>query len=448
MQNIKVDFTKTVGKMKPMHGLNNGPLTGNLRWDARHLFREAGIPITRLHDCEYPFGSGEYVDIPCIFKNFDADEDDPASYNFALTDLYLQAIAESGTKILYRLGVSIEHNPIKRYVYPPKDYLKWARICEHIIRHYNDGWANGMRLGIEYWEIWTEPNGCNPDDPVMWGGTMRDFAEFYDVAATYLKACFPALKIGGPAFSSPATPPVYAFFNALRDAGRHPPMDFFSWHGYVNTVEKAKKRANDAAAVLREYGYPDAESVYDEWNYVRDWNDMNQATEVINSEKGMAFNAAMMAAMQSEKCDMMNFYAANWQFAGIWNSLFERDPEINNRNGGLRVLRAKKPFYPFLAFNALYRLGNQCELCSDDERLYGAAASDGERGCIMLSSFADTDAPPEEKEVRFELKGLEGKSVTVRITDSDRTAQKLVSVAASAFEVVMPPYSMLLITVE
>lgn len=31
-------------------------------------------------------GSGEFVNIHCIFKNFDADVNDPASYNFAATD--------------------------------------------------------------------------------------------------------------------------------------------------------------------------------------------------------------------------------------------------------------------------------------------------------------------------------------------------------------------------
>ena len=36
-----------------------------------HKFVEAGFPYVRLHDIEYPFGAGNYVDIPCIFKNFD-----------------------------------------------------------------------------------------------------------------------------------------------------------------------------------------------------------------------------------------------------------------------------------------------------------------------------------------------------------------------------------------
>ena len=49
---------------------------------------------------------------------------------------------------------------------PPKDYAKWARICEHIITHYTEGWADGFNYKITYWEIWNEPENIQ-----MWQGT-------------------------------------------------------------------------------------------------------------------------------------------------------------------------------------------------------------------------------------------------------------------------------------
>ena len=70
---------------------------------------------------------------------------------------------KAGTKPFYRLGQSIEHQTKKYGIYPPKDFKKWAKICEHIIRHYNEGWANGYRMGIEYWEIWNEADLDQPD---------------------------------------------------------------------------------------------------------------------------------------------------------------------------------------------------------------------------------------------------------------------------------------------
>ena len=138
MANIQIDFSQTVGRMKPLHGVNSGPKTKVFTYNSTPYFLEAGLPFSRLHDVEYPYGSGEFVDIHCVFPDFDADETDPASYNFALTDLYIEAILAAGTKVIYRLGESIEHAPVKRHVHPPKDFAKWARIAEHIILHYTE----------------------------------------------------------------------------------------------------------------------------------------------------------------------------------------------------------------------------------------------------------------------------------------------------------------------
>ncbi|MBO5128466.1 MAG: hypothetical protein J6D10_12935, partial [Clostridia bacterium] len=99
MPNIRIDFSDTVGRMKPVHGVNSGPRTKVFTYNATPLFIEAGLPFSRLHDVEYPYGSGEFVDIHCIFPDFGADETEPASYNFALTDCYIDAIVKAGTKV-------------------------------------------------------------------------------------------------------------------------------------------------------------------------------------------------------------------------------------------------------------------------------------------------------------------------------------------------------------
>ncbi len=441
MAKISVDFTKTTGKIKPMHGFNNGALTNNLRTDARHLFKEAGIPITRLHDCEYPFGHGEYVDIPCIFKNFDADVNDPASYNFTLTDRYIMATLEAGTDVMYRLGISIEHQVPKIHIFPPKDYKKWAEICEHIIMHYNEGWADGYHMGITYWEIWTEPNHCIHSDMLMWGSTAEEFAHFYDVAATHLKAKFPNLKIGGPAFSNPDSQFVEDFFIELTKDGNHPPMDFFSWHGYICEIEEAERRAKVAEDVLNRYGYSDAESIYDEYNYVKDWNDMAGADAVIHTNKGAAFNAALMCSMQNAHCDMLNYYGN----IGHWNGLFEFKEGSTSRNGGSRPLVGGAPFYAFKFFNYLYVRGTQVELSSDDMRLYAIAATDGENSGVLVSSFAPIDEGLEDKVIHFTFKGVEGKTATVIVTDEFHNDKKLITFKSDEFIFNMPAYSIALI---
>lgn len=146
------------------------------------------------------FGGGCFVDIPNLFRDFDADPEDPAAYDFTFTDMLLEALVQSGAEPFFRLGVTIENQAcIKSYrIDPPKDTLKWAKICEGIIRHYTQGWANGYHYNIRYWEIWNEPDNYeNINTNQMWHGTKEQYFALYAVASRYLKEKFPHLKIGG-----------------------------------------------------------------------------------------------------------------------------------------------------------------------------------------------------------------------------------------------------------
>ena len=118
---IQVDNSKIVGKIKPMHAVGGGPRTGGafLGNNATDIFKEIGVPSCRLHDIEYPYGSNQYVDVHCIFPNFDADETDERKYNFKATDKYLLAIKESGAQVFYRRGESIDHYENKLQILPP-----------------------------------------------------------------------------------------------------------------------------------------------------------------------------------------------------------------------------------------------------------------------------------------------------------------------------------------
>ena len=188
---ITVNTDKRIGKIKPMHGGGQPPLLGS-RTDNFHYMTEAGIPYSRLHDVGGLFGGGRYVDIPNLFRNFDADENDPANYDFTFTDHLMAALADAKVEPYFRLGITIEnYADIKTYyTLPPADYDKWARICEHVIAHYTEGWADGFYYNITYWEIWNEPDNKHTADAVseMWNGTPEEFYRLYDVAAKHLKA--------------------------------------------------------------------------------------------------------------------------------------------------------------------------------------------------------------------------------------------------------------------
>ena len=250
---IKIDLSNTVKNMKPMHGGGQPPIRGAANFCDFHYMTEAGIPYSRLHDVAGCFGAGKYVDIPNIFRNFDADETNPDNYDFTYTDLLIKNIIEAKVEPYFRLGITIENSAeIKAYyTNPPADYNKWARICEHIIAHYTEGWANGFTYKIQYWEIWNEPE-CPGQQ--MWSGTAEQYYELYDVAAKYLKKRFPHLSIGGYAscgFSAVTTADVpipdvekgfvtffEGFFKYIKE--NNTPIDFFSLYQILLCVSIAK----------------------------------------------------------------------------------------------------------------------------------------------------------------------------------------------------------------
>ena len=80
---LALDINRYSGRIKPLHGVNNCPI----RFGEEKIpeFESAGIPFVRTHDSGGPYGRGTLIDIPNIFRDFDADPDDPASYDFAFT---------------------------------------------------------------------------------------------------------------------------------------------------------------------------------------------------------------------------------------------------------------------------------------------------------------------------------------------------------------------------
>ena len=399
MHTISVDFSQTTGAMKPMHAVNNGPVykfAADQRITNIDYFREAGIPYARTHDASFyaTYGGEHTVDVNMIFTDFDADPYDPASYDFCLTDEYLRVIEFAGVKTFYRLGSKIEHWPKKYNTLPPKDFKKWAIVCEHIIRHYTEGWADGFTMDIEYWEIWNEPD-LDSDDSThkrCWGGTKAEFFELYDVAATHLKACFPHLKIGGPAIAGNLEW-AEDFLAQLKA-----PLDFFSWHIYAQEPSSIIDRTRKVRALLEKYGFTNTESILNEWNYVRDWNG-DAWVYSLKAEKGLkgaAFTAATMCVEQYEALDLLMYYDA--RPCGM-NGLFSTD----------YVCECLKGYYPFKMFNKLYQIGTAAKVETDAE-LYAAAAVSDDRAAILFSHYSENDET-ETKTVKLDCRGFFGEGV-------------------------------------
>ena len=392
MSRIYIDFEKITGKIKPVNGVGQPPFFG-VDFSMCDYLKEAGIPYSRLHDVGGAFGGNLYVDIPNLFRNFDADPCDPESYDFAFTDLLISALMERGIEPFFRLGVTIENYcTVKSYrIDPPRDYRKWAQICEGVIRHYTEGWANGFRYDITYWEIWNEPDNYeNPEENQMWTGTPEEYYRLYDVASKYLKGKFPHLKIGGYASCgfyaltkskssfaacSPREQYFMDFFDGfiayIKEKGS--PLDFFSWHSY-SSIEDNVIWAEYVRKRLDEAGYTDTEHTLNEWNC---------CPNLIGTAKHAALTAGMLLALQNTTLDSAMFYDARCGM-GIYSGLFD-----------CVTYKPLPAYYSFLAFGELYKRGRQVSVSDLPQGVYGCAAK-AEDGCIVL---VNTNENPVELEL-------------------------------------------------
>ena len=410
MYQVSIDPKKELGTIRDMHGVGGGPVSDNFTYDSTGYFKEAGIPFCRTHDIEYPLGSGEYVDVHCIFKDFDKDENDPASYNFTFTDEYLKAIVNAGAKPLYRLGSTIEHQPIKLYIKPPKDPAKWGRICSHVVSHYNDGWADGFHMGIEYWEFWNEP-----EIAPCWTGSQEEFLEFYAAAVPEIKKGHPDIKLGGCAFCSPEGELQEKFLAMVQ--ARNLPLDFYSWHGYIRDPRTVKGLAAKADALLEKYGLEGTESIYDEWNYVVSFSEdieRNYALHMTPFE--CAFMAAVMSEAQKTTVSKALYYDVQMVFSEAWNGVF--GPAPAGRHAAMRKPALKPGYYALYSWNELKKLGTAVGAESDCPDLYLTAAKgeSGELG-LLLSYFNDdalyNQAPPAPAEFRIGIPGMKAEAFVV-----------------------------------
>jgi hypothetical protein len=111
--NVKIDFNEVVGKIKPLHAVNDVPsatFAYNGAEEGVSFLEDAGVPYCRLHDLSGRYGSNVFVDVSNIFRNFDADENDPENYDFIFTDKLLELLDKHGIKPFYRLGETIEND--------------------------------------------------------------------------------------------------------------------------------------------------------------------------------------------------------------------------------------------------------------------------------------------------------------------------------------------------
>ncbi len=417
MSTVKIYPERILGAFKPLNAVNNGPCCRRHANDQLRsnfdAYKAARIPFARNHDASFEtvYGGEHGIDISAVFPDFTKSPYEPDSYDFACTDEAILTALDADTKVFYRLGQKIEHYIKKYNIYPPADFHKWAVVCEHIIRHYTKGWANGFFHDMPYWEIWNEPD-LDPDEATnkrTWGGTKAQFFDLFEITAKHLKRCFPELKIGGPAL---ACNTQWATDFLAEMSRRNVPLDFFSWHIYCTEPSKMVRAAEIYRNLLDENGYTSAESILNEWNYVKGWEDeFVYSIKQIIGVKGASFIMGCISSAQRSSIDMLMYYDARpCTFCGMWD---------------FYTLEPLKGYYPFFWYGDFYDM-KDVECTSDDNEIFVLAGvgENGKATAIVTYYTDDDNAADKEICVNF---GREGE-YDLYLVDKDHNGEKISTV--------------------
>lgn len=379
METLKFNLSAPAGEFKILNATNGGP------WHKRHAndqyrsnfedYKAARMPYSRNHDSGMVmvYGGPYSHDVLNIFPNFDADENDPSSYDFACTDENILCTLEAGTKTFFRLGQTIEHQIKKHNVVPPKDFEKWTRICEHIIMHYTEGWADGFELDMPYWEIWNEPE-CGS---VTWTGTPEQFYDLYATASNHLKARFPHLKIGGPAL---AWNEEWADDFLAEMKKRGVTFDFFSWHIYCTEPRAMIEKAERIKKLLIKYGYENTESILNEWNYVKGWvEEYLDSIKTMHGMKGASFTMACICeAQKSPNIDMLMYY--------------DTRPSVFCGAFDFYTYEKLKGYYPLMWYGKFYDADAYIKCETDTENIYTLCGVQNGKAMCVITHYSDDDS--------------------------------------------------------
>lgn len=387
---IDVDFSRTIGRIRSLQGINAGPLPQRpLEAPLYDQYKRIGVNFVRTHDVRGAF------DINVVFPNMQADPFKQSSYNFRLTDLQVEIIRSVGAEVFYRLGYSWG-GPSD----VPSDYAKFAEICKHIVMHYNQGWANGFKYGIQYWEIWNEP-----DIKIFWKGTPEQYFKLYDTVARAVKAVDAAVRVGGPALAG-RREFLERFLQFCKT--NKSPLDFVSWHIYTGgrVPHLVAEAANGIQDLLKRYGFENVGNFLTEWNI---YADSTNHDEFWNA-RGAAWTASALIYLQDTTVLGALRYRGNaGGKEGRGFGLFYDNGEF------------KKTAFAFLAMNRMLETSVRLACNGSDDAGFATLAGRSDGGNIVRVLISNFDSYYEEFTLALRNLPWQGRSLRCEVYLIDGT---------------------------
>ena len=376
LRNVTVDASHPTGVIRSLQGVSGSPLPG----DASHpdftaQQRRMGVDLVRTHDIDCK-GTGDIDGIGenRIFRDWSADPDDPASYNFGPTDRAILSIVRGGSEVLFNLGHSdLSCAGAGFNNTPPPDPAKYAAVARRVAQHYNDGWAHGYHLGIRYWEIWNEP-----DLIPFWTGTPAQFYALYAATSRALARLHPWMQVGGPALTT--NNDLTGYRESLLDYihANHLPLDFWSFHHYAdfsNDPLNFIRISRGYRKLLDDHGFRRARILLTEWNYA-----LTEPTTQLNRA---AFAASSLALMQDSPLSRAVYHRADREGGPDW--------QLVNDDGSL-----SKTGHAFEAVGALTRTPLRLAARGGDDQGFSVLAGRGAGGKVRVL-LTNYEIPPEDQ---------------------------------------------------
>ncbi len=362
--NITLNAANADGKIRNILGINN-PCKLVSKWGVdgeRKLLKKLNPATVRWHDAAGNNSGHALIDVSRIFPLFHADENDPRNYNFHATDYYMSLVMDMGAVVEFRFGEQIDHSAVRDRIQCPTDMEKWARICVNIIRHYNEGWANGKHWNITDWSVWEEPNNLS-----LFRGSGKNYWEsypeyfkLYATVAKMIRKEFPNLKIGGPNAipavaltddffpqDNPQTSFCEKFLKYCKENDL--PLDFFQVTHYCREPQSICTLVQKMRELTDKYGYTKTTLRIAEWNMYPQAQYFPHE-DAMNSTFNAAFATASLIRLLDTPIEYASFYA--WALGSKY-TLFDRNYDPSPVYYGLcfftEMSRCAKQIKPELA---------------------------------------------------------------------------------------------------
>ncbi len=440
-----IDFGKKIRPVGKLNGTNNGPI--HCFTDRTKEYKDMGVEFVRFHETHSFFT--KCVEIPFIFRDFDADENDPANYYFDETDAVIKGAVDAGLEIMYRLGMGTEASRPRVFLEVPKDYAKWARICAHIVAHYVEGWANGFTYtdNFKYLEVWNEADLQEywpaPDFPEG----RKKFIEFYEVTAKYLKNRFPTLRVGCCGWATvyryakpaPEEEKLYAEYNARYEffhlflknvKEKNVPLDFFGWHVYSANSRAMWERCAVIRDLLAEFGMEKTQLINTEWANLSLKRDR---FGVWSFDRGFTYKSAVgtlasIIVMQKFGNTHAAYYDSDERSKFCYLYEFDGTPKID--------------YWPLKAWKCIKEGKTEVETAGDTDDFRVVASRSGKKAFAALTNEG------EEKRVTLKIENLPACGYEIELFDKDHPATEKVRTGkftGRALSLTLPKDSFILI---